>query len=38
MKGKDFNNLDSLKETIKSYWRSISNQTIMKKVDDTSKR
>ena len=38
MKGKDFNNLDSLKEIIKSYQRSISNQTIMKKVDDANKR
>ena len=38
MKGKIFNNLDSLNEFVKNEWKIISNQTIKKTVDDVSNR
>ena len=38
MKGKIFNNLDSLNEFAKNEWKIISNQTIKKTVDDVSNR
>ena len=38
MKGKIFNNLDSLNEFVKNERKIISNQTIKKTVDDVSNR